>query len=302
LNTLILWETYNDLEKNKNITRKKVDFPNPSFSGYSYQINTPTIFGGLKLSNLFTQCDSFETKPKLNLPVIEYSSEIKLGYLNPKNEFLKIKKHLDIYFQQEAISQNGEMFDSEKEESLYAVYTIPNITVTFYCFYREEYQKLVTNAWLKIEFRPNTDKFYESDYQKNLQIHMNLDYEIFPFEVDIYENYRELDNVIFTPKCFEQLFENDNQFLIWNDIKEEIIGFGNSKYSRVFKLKDFKSVLLGLEDFGELGGSNSIKVGDFYLGTMSSFKTQLFESNIKKMQNLTNKEFFTFNEDPNRWR
>lgn len=302
LNILIPWETYRDLENNKNIIRKKVDYPNPNFSGYSYNIKSPTIFGGLKLSNLYTECDSFEKKPKLDLPVIKYTSEIKLGYFNPREVFLKIKKHLDSNFQQVATSQYDEVFDSEKKDSLYAIWHIQNITITFFCFYRDEYQKLDTNAWLNIEFEPNTTKFYESDYQKKLQIHNHLDYEILPFEVDIYENYRELDNVIFTPKCFENLFENNNQFLIWNDTQEGIIGFGNAKYSRLFKPKDFKSVSVGLEDYGALDGSNTVSVGEFYLGTLSSLQTHLFEKNIKKMEKLTHKEFFTFKEDPNRWR
>ncbi|WP_309609454.1 hypothetical protein [Flavobacterium sp.] len=302
LNVLITWETYNELEKNKIIIRKKVEYPNLLFSGYSYNVKSPTIFGGLKLANLYTECDSFETKPKLDLPVIKYNSDIKLGFFNTRNEFLKIKKHLDNYFQHEATTRYDEVFDIDKRDSLYAIWGIENVLITFYCFYRDEYQKLDTNAWLKIEFHPNTDKFYKSDYQKNLQIHKYLEYEILPFEVDIYENYRELNNVIFTPKCFENLFENDNQFLIWNDIQEGIIGFGNAKYSRLFKPKDFKSVSLGLEDFGESGGANTISVGDFYLGSMSSLKTHLFTKNIKKMEKLTNKDFFAFNEDPNRWR
>jgi hypothetical protein len=302
LDLLIPWETYNDLEKNKIIVRKKVEYPNLLFSGYSYNIKSPTIFGGLKLSNLYTECDSFQTKPKLDLPVIKYNSDIKLGFFNTEKEFLKIKKHLDRYFNQDGFQDYFENYPIRKKEDIKAIWGIENVLITFYCFYREEYQKLDTNAWLKIEFYPNTDKFYESDYQKNLQIHKYLDYEILPFEVDVYENYREINNVIFTPKCFENLFENDNQFLIWNDVQAGIIAFGNAKHSRLFKTKDFKSVALGLEDFGELGGPNTISVGDFYLGTMSSLKTQLFEKNIKKMQKLTQKEFFTFNEDPNRWR
>ena len=302
LNVLIPWETYNELEKNKIIVRKKVDFPNPDFSGYSYNIKSPTIFGGLKLNNLYTECDSFETKPKLDLPVIRYNSDIKLGFFNTRNEFLKIKTHLDNYFQQEATSRYGEVFDIDKNDSLYAIWGIENVLITFYCFYREEYQKLDTNAWLKIEFHPNTDKFFESDYQKSLVIHKYLDYEILPFEVDLSINYREMDNVIFTPKCFDNLFENDNQFLIWNDLQEGVIAFATAQYARIFKTNDFKSVSLGKDDFGDYEGQNDIRVDDIYLGNLSSFKSKLFESNIKKMQKLTNKEFFSFDEDPNRWR
>jgi hypothetical protein len=67
--------------------------------------------------------------------------------------------------------------------------------------------------------------------------------------------------------------------LIWKDVQEGIIGFGDSKFSRIFKPEDFKSVSLGLEDYGEFGGSNAIKVDDFYLGAMSSLKTHLFTKN-----------------------
>ena len=302
LKTTIPWETYLELEENKILTRKKVDFPNPDFSGYSYTIKSPTIFGGLKLSSLYTECDSFRTKPKLDLPVIKYISEVKLGFFNTRNEFLRIKKHLDGYFQKEATSRYDDAFDIEKKDSLYAIWGMENVLITFYCFYREENQKLDTNAWLKIEFFPNTDRFFETDYQKNLEIHKYLEYEILPFDVDLTVNYREMDNVIFTPKCFENQFENDNQFLIWNDSQEGIIAFASAKYARIFKTNSFKSVGLGKDDFGEYEGQNSINVDDIYLGNLSSYKSKLFENNIKKMKKLTNKEFFSFQEDPNRWR
>lgn len=302
VNVLIPWETYNELEKNKIIVRKKVEYPNLLFSGYSYNVKSPTIFGGLKLSNLYTECDSFETKPKLDLPVIKYNSDIKLGFFNTEKEFMKVKKHLDRYFNQDGFQDYYENYPIRKKEDIKAIWGIENILITFYCFYRAEYQKLDTNAWLKIEFTPNTNRFFESDYQKNLEIHKSLDYEIFPFEIDLEINYREMNNAIFTPKCFEKLFENNNQFLIWNDVQEGIIGFGNAKHSRLFKPKDFKSVSLAIDDFGNYEGSNIIRIDDAFLGRMSSLKTQLFEKNTKKMQKLTNKDFFSFKEDPNRWR
>ncbi len=302
LNFLLPWQTYNELENNKILIRKKVDYPNPSYSGYSYTIVKPTIFGGLKLSNLYSECDSFTDKPKLDLPVIKYMSEIKLGYFDTQNNYLKIKKHLDTYFQKEAESRYGAIFDSNVNDSLYAIWVQDKICVTFYCFYRDQYKKHDTNAWLTIDFLPNTTRFFESDYQKNLQIHKYLEYEILPFEVDIHVDYRQIDNVIFTPKCFDNLFENENQFIIWNDTQEGISGFGNAKHSRLFKPKDFTSMSLGLEDYGESNGSNALSVGDFYLGSMLSSQTHLFEKNIKKMEELINKKCYTFQEDPNRWR
>lgn len=302
LKTTIPWETYIELEKNKILIRKKLDFPNPDFLGYSYSINNPTIFGGIKLSNLYTECDAFEKNPRLDLPVIKYISEIKLGFYNTEKEFLKIKKHLDHYFNQDGFQDYGENYPIRKNEDIKAFWAVDKVLISMCCFYREENQKLDTNAWLNIKFSPNIDRFFESDYQKNLQLHKHLEYEIFPFEVDLNINYREMNNVIFTPKCFAGLFENENQFLIWNDRQEGVIGFATAKYARLFKINTFKSVGLGKDDFGASEGWNQISVDAIYLGNLSSFKSKVFEDNISKMQKLTNKEFFSFQEDPNRWR
>lgn len=302
LQTLIPWETYNELEKNKIIARKKVEFPNPDFSAFSYSIKSPTIFSGLKLSSLYTECDSFRTNPRLELPVIKYISEIKLGFLNSEKEFLKIKKHLDRYFNQDGFQDYGENYPITENEDLKVFWSLDKVMISLYCFYREEFQKLDTIAWLNIEFNPYTDHFFESEYQKNLEIHKYLNYEIFTFEVDLDVNYREISNVVFTPKCFDNLFENDNQFLVWNDTEEGIIGFASSKYARIFKISSFKSVSLAIEDFGKSEGHNIIRIDDIYLGSLSGLKTKLFKNSIKKMQKLTDKEFFSFNEDPNRWR
>ena len=134
LKTTIPWETYVELEENRILNRKKVDYPNPDFSGYSYTIKSPTIFGGLKLSSLYTECDSFRAKPRLDLPVIKYISEIKLGFFNTEKEFLKIKKHLDHYFNQDGFQDYGENYPIRKKEDIKAFWAIDKVLISFYCF------------------------------------------------------------------------------------------------------------------------------------------------------------------------
>ena len=72
-------------------------------------------------------------------------------------------------------------------------------------------------AWLRIRYAQNLDRFYRSDYQRNLVLNAAIQYATFDFSIDLNANYRQVENAIYTPDCFKRMITEAQPLLIWHD-------------------------------------------------------------------------------------
>ena len=279
-NFRIDWSDFYYLEK---ILKSRIErFPNPSFKSYQYFIKKPTILGGLKVNEIIIETDSFEAnKVKMNLPFEKIRTCFKLGF-DRKKEVLKIKSHLDLYFNQEAKSEEDLNFSWEKDK----------IKVDLYCFYRREIDDFDAVAWLKINYSPDVSSFYETNYFKNFSLGNHINYAFFDFKIDLNSNYREVDIASYTPTPLSSLMPKKAETIIWKDSQNGIIGIGNKEHSVLFTFSELDSFMLSIQNHRGSEGSNCLiasmknqKAASFYIGSVSS--TKICIENFKKITEVT---------------
>ena len=294
LNTLIAWGTYEDLQNNKHIKTQRKDFPNPSFHATEYCITKPTIFNGLKLHSLYTACDSAQGALKLHLPVIEYCAEISLG-ANRQKSFDAIKTHLDHFFQNNALSQ----IDYSVKDTWRVTWQVQSVSVELYCFYREMPDGWDNVAWLRIRYAPNLDRYYRTDYQRNLVLNAAIQYATFDFAIDLNANYRQVENAIYTPDCFKPMITEAQPLLIWHDTQQNVIGFADATLALIFNVNEVEKLTLAVQNFRGSEGRNGLEVHvqreTAHLGSVSNVAN--FKKNIKKITKLIGKEVSTYTYD-----
>ena len=284
-NFRIDWSNFYYLEKK---IRSRIEkFPNPCFKSYQYFIKKPTILGGLKVNEIIIETDSFEAnKVKMNLPFEKIQTSLKLGF-NPKKEVLKIKSHLDSYFNQEA----------KNEEELNFYWGKDRINVELCCFYRDEIKDFDAVAWLRINYSPDVSSFYETNYFKNFNLGNHINYAFFDFKIDLNSNYREVDIASFTPTPLSSLMPNQAETIIWKDSQNDIIGIGNKEKSVLFNISELDSFSLKIQNYRGSEGQNCLvalmknqKQESFYVGSVSS--TKICIENFKKITDVTEIEIY----------
>ena len=284
-NFRIDWSDFYYLEKK--IKSRIERFPNPSFKSYQYFIKKPTILGGLKVNEIVIETDSFEkNKVKMNLPFEQIKTSFKLGF-NPKKEVLKIKSHLDSYFNQEAKNKENLSFYWEKDK----------IKVELHCWYRDEIKDYNPVAYLEINYAPDVSSFYETNYFKTFNLGYHINFAVFNFKIDLNSNYREVDIASFTPTPLADLMQNQNETIIWKDSQNGVIGIGNKEHSILFTFSELDSFLLEIQNYRGSEGRNCLiasmknqKAASFYIGSVSS--TKICIENFKKITDVTQLEIY----------
>lgn len=293
-NTLIAWGTYEDLQNNSQIKSHRIGFPNPSFYATEYRIEKPTIFNGLKLQSLYTASDSTQSTLKLHLPVIQYSAEISMGF-NRQNSFDAIKTHLDHFFQR----AEPDNIDYNVKETWRAGWQVGAVRVELYCFYREMPDGWDNIAWLRIHYKPNLDRFYSNDYQRNFAVHAAIHYQAFEYAIDLNADYRQVENVIYTPDCFKSIISKAQPLVVWYDTAQEIIGFADAELALIFNANEVKSLTLAVQNFRGSEGRNGLELNfqreTVFIGSVSSVAK--YEKSMKKLAMLIDKKVDAYTYD-----
>ncbi len=290
--TLIAWGTYEELSKNKLIQTKLVNLPNPLFSAKSYTISKPTIFNGLTLTRIETQCDAAEGVYQLDLPVLQYRAEISLGF-NRQKSFDGIKSHLDGFFEHDI------SIDYAVKETWHAQWPVGAVRVELYCFYRDVPDGWDNIAWLTIQHSPNVDRFYTNDYQHNLVLSAAISYQLFDFNIALNVDYRRIKNAIYTPDCFKTLITDAQPLLVWHDTNEQVIGFASIEYALIFNANEVQFLTLAVQNFRGSEGRNSLEIhyqnATVHIGSVSN--VAVFKKQMKKLATLINKKVSSYTYD-----
>lgn len=249
----IPWGSYASLSAHPAIAIGEETFPNPRFKAIKYVLTQPVIARGLKLNSLYTCCDAYENAPKLELPVIEWTSQISLGG-NRTKSFNSIKTHLDAYFEKQPAALSPQV-----GEDLQASWHHGSVTFKLHAFYRDETKDWDNVAWLRINYQPDLEAYYRNDYQQNLMLNPSLSYLKLNFSMGLHVDYRQVDNAMYTPKCFKSLL-NESVSLVWRDDEAGKIGFANQEYARVFNLHEIQSLQLAVQNFRGSEGRNALEI------------------------------------------
>lgn len=290
---LIAWGTYEELAQNRLIKTQLVNFPNPLFSAQSYAITQPTIFNGLKLSHLRTECDAAEGAYQLDLPVLQYRAEISLG-LNRQKSFDGIKRHLDAFFKSATVT------DYAVKDTWRAFWQTGAACVELYCFYRDVPDGWDNIAWLTIQYSPNLDRFYCNDYQRNLALNAAISYQLFDFSIDLNTDYRRVKNAIYTPGCFKPLISEAQPLLVWRDDHQKILGMASADYALIFNLDEIEQLTLAVQNFRGSEGRNGLEMryqhDTVHIGSVSNVAS--FKRDMQKVAKFINKkvESYTYDE------
>lgn len=272
---LLPWGTYEELATQNFVITKKKKMPNPAFREYHYTIPTPTLFNGLQLAALTTTSDGYEEHPKLYLPVLHYTAEIQLGSQR-REQFSRLTAHLEAYFLQPASGKHDlrATLPEPARKSWECRWQSGKVTVTLYCPYREEAGNWDTTCYLTIAHVPDSSSFYESIYGQQLELGGQVIHRVFDLSIQLNDNYREHDNVIYTPQCFRHQFEDHRQFVVWNDTREGIIGIGNPQFSLLYPSDEVTALTLAIQNFRGTEGGNRLEIigikGTRYAGSVSS--------------------------------
>lgn len=234
------WGTYAELGQHEFVRARPEAYPNPDFSGLRYVISHPIIANGLKLKQLYTLIDAARGKPNLDLPVLSYLSDISLGG-NPVAAFSRIKSHLDRYF---GLGHKHDAPDSENNDTLEAKWVNGRTTVTLRCFYREESQQWDKVAWLQLQHNPDVTRYYTSAYGNRLVLASHVKWQTFATTLNVAADYRQVSNALYTPGCFEGVFPENHDMLIWIDPTENIIGFANRQFALTFDRQKCTDLIL----------------------------------------------------------
>jgi hypothetical protein len=118
-------------------------------------------------------------------------------------------------------------------------------------------------------------------------------YAIFPFSVDLYVDYKEVDNAIYTPICCKELLSSANQFLIWKDSKAAVFGFSNQEFTLIINSDRAVSLNLMVQNFRGSEGRTNLELAfhnkeTINIGSVSD--TKLFDKNSAKMAAVLNIE------------
>ena len=294
-NTLVAWGTYDELAKHPLVKTQLIDFPNPLFTAKSYTIAKPTLFNGLKLSSLVTECDAAEGDFQLHLPVIQYRAQLSLG-VNRQKSFDSIKTHLDTFFKQNATAQ---LIDYAVKDTWRISWHEGAAHVELYCFYREVPDGWDNTAWLTIQYSPNLDRFYQNDYQRDLVLNQSITYQQFDFSLDLNTDYRRVDNAIYTPDCFKTLLSEAQPLIIWHDTAEQVIGFAAAEYALVFNANEVQHLTLAVQNFRGSEGRNSLELNvqnqNVPIGSVSN--VAVFKKNMQKIAKLIGKKVDAYTYD-----
>ena len=278
-NEILPWTTYEKLGDLRLVKRGKVDFPNPNFKGYEYYVENPIVFG-IKTKKIYTESEAFEKNAKLELPILKFWQVICIGN-NYKKGFFEIKNYLDTYFNQKG--NENENYSQELSFDYY--WTFGEVTVQF--FAHSAY------AYLTIEKIPDLTRFYTSEYQQNLQLSDITAFEVFPFSVDLYVDYKEITNAVYTPVCCKELLDSENQFLIWKDNKAGFFGFSNQEFTLIINSDRASFLILMVQNFRGSEGRNNLELAfhnkeTINIGSVSD--TKLFDTNRAKIAAVLNIE------------
>ncbi|HOY70766.1 MAG TPA: hypothetical protein PL131_08870 [Methylotenera sp.] len=289
------WSTYEDLARHPAIKQRRKTFPNPSFKAQEYVLHQPTIFNGLKLTSLYTASDASQNVLQLHLPVIEYASEISLG-ANRQKSFAAIKTHLDAFFQRETVSAP---IDYAKKDTWRANWQTGAVRVELYCFYREMPDGWDNIAWLRIHFSPNLAPFYSNDYQRNLMLSHDVEYQLLDVGINLNANYREVSNAIYTPVCFEPLLTQAHPSAIWYDKSQGLVGFCSAQFALIFNADEIEHLNLAVQNFRGSEGRNGLELA--YQNQMVQFgsvtSVEKFTQNMQKISKLIGKKVDTYTYD-----
>ena len=289
------WGTYEDVARHPAVKQRRKNFPNPAFKAQEYVIHQPVIFNGLKLTSLYTASDAAQNVLKLHLPVIEFASEISLG-VNRQKSFDAIKTHLDDFFQREKASTP---IDYAVKDTWRVNWQAGAVRVEFYCFYRDMPDGWDNIAWLRIHFSPNVDCFYINDYQRNLVLNQDIDYQLLDVDIDLNANYREVSNAIYTPACFKPLLTQAQPSAIWRDKAQGLIGFCTAQYALIFNIDEVNSINLAVQNFRGSEGRNGLELvyqnQTIQLGSVSNVSK--FKHNMQKISKLIGKKVDTYTYD-----
>lgn len=240
LNQWLPWGTYDELARHSFVRSKSEPYPNPDFSGLRYVIPNPVIANGLHLKHLYTLTDAARSGPNLDLPVLCYTSDISLG-ARPQVGFTKIRSHLDRYF---GVNSNQEEPDCLTPQTLEAQWEKGRTKVSLRCFYRDELQSWDNVAWLQIHHNPDVTRYYTSEYGDRLTLSKEIKWKTFAMSLEIAADYRHVSNALYTPRCFEGVFPENHQLLIWVDTAACIIGFANRELALTFDLRTCTNLML----------------------------------------------------------
>lgn len=232
---LIAWGSFGKLQEFSFIEKDERVAVNPQYYFYEYTLRDVTIFSGIQLSELNVETPSVYYDQKINKkwPVTRYAARIVLDH--PGEETLALlSDHISSYWKK----------DPDELEEDYAVWKQGRVTVRLNIYELHGLDIYDNQCTMLIDYEPDLTAFFIDHYQQSLCIEDVKSFQTFPFHFEISQDYVEDSNVFYTPACFQSLFDQQLQSLIWIDENSRKIGFANSQFSRIFPYGKKSELLL----------------------------------------------------------
>lgn len=250
------WRSFEALGALSCVISKVAPCPNRRFREINYRIRNPVIFGGLQLPELQARSDAYEDSPRLDLPVTYYFASIPLGAAW-RADFERLRQRIH-----EHLISNGAEFLPQRVESTggYPQWRQGGVSYALWLSHPGGDERAHPSATLKISRDPDLTPYYDVPYCNHLQLGPEVDVMLIEGRGNVVGDYRTVDDIIFTPRCFAALFSDRCQVLIWHDRASARIGIGNERLSKIRDAACVDALVLAVQNFRGSEGRVNLEV------------------------------------------